>query len=270
MAYESDVHDTGNLVVRCTHVKGKRRAAVTEPVWTKPKPGSRRPRVSRDQIAAAALAIADAEGIDAVSMRRVAAEVGLGTMSLYHYVPSKHDLLTLIGDAIMTELILPDGELGNDWRTRLAQIARRTRSVWQRHPWAIGFLRDARLGPNGMRNLEQSLVAVADVPLGPADKLELVSLIEDYVLGFVLRSDLPEAGSDTHDWVPSTAAWITEQLQSGSFPHAEEVFGNPDPETVLRQLGAETNNEERFERGLTRLLDGIAPQLHDRTCSNVP
>lgn len=235
---------------------------MTEPVWTKREPGSRRPRVSREQIAAAALAIADAEGIDAVSMRRVAAEVGLGTMSLYHYVPSKHDLLTLIGDAIMTELILPEGELGDEWRTRLAQIARRTRSVWNRHPWAIGFLRDARLGPNGMRNLEQSLTAVADIPLSPSEKFELVSLIEDYVLGFVLRGDLPPGPGEKNDWVPAFAAWISGQLETGAFPHAQEVFGDPDAETVLRQLSAEINNDRRFERGLSRLLDGIALHLN--------
>jgi AcrR family transcriptional regulator len=239
---------------------------VTEPVWTKPAPGSRKRRVTRDQIAAAALAIADSEGIDKVSMRRVAAEFGLGTMSLYHYVPSKHDLLILIGDAIMDELILPEEDFGTDWRTRLAQIARHTRRVWRRHPWAISFLREARLGPNGMRNLEQSLTAVADLPLGPAEKLELVSLIEDFVLGFVLRhGDLNEEPAEEHDWVPAIAAWISEQLQTGSFPHAEEVFTNPDPESVLRQLGAEVNDDERFEHGLTRLLDGIALHLNPDT-----
>jgi AcrR family transcriptional regulator len=237
---------------------------MTEPLWTKPAPGKRQPRHTRAEIAAAALAIADTEGIDAVSMRRVAAEIGLGTMSLYHYVPSKHDLLTLIGDAIMTELILPEGELGDDWRSRLAQIARRTRTVWQRHPWATGFLRDARLGPNGMRNLEQSLDAVADIPLGPGEKLELVSLIEDYVLGFVLcHGDLHDEPADDTDWIPAIAVWISEQLDTGDFPRAQEVYGNPDPETVLRQLVAEADNDERFERGLTRLLDGIALHLQN-------
>jgi AcrR family transcriptional regulator len=234
---------------------------VTEPVWSKPAPGSRSPRISREHIAAAALAIADTEGIDAVSMRRVSAELGLGTMSLYYYVPSKHDLLTLIGDAIMSELILPEGELGDGWRARLTQIAHRTRSVWRRHPWAIGFLRDARLGPNGMRNLEQSLAAVADVPLSPGRKFELVSLVEDYVLGFVLRGDLPERPEDENAWVTAVANYISLQLESGSFPHAQEVFGDPDPETVLRQLGAGSSNEKRFEHGLQRLLDGIALEL---------
>jgi AcrR family transcriptional regulator len=245
---------------------------VTEPVWTKPPPGSRRPRVSREQIAAAALAIADAEGIDKVSMRRVAAEVGLGTMSLYHYAPSKHDLLVLIGDAIMNELILPEQQLDEggqaDWKTRLALIARHTRTVWRRHPWAFSFMSEVRLGPNGMRNLEQSLTAVADLPLGAAEKLDLVSAVEGFVVGFVLsHGDLKQEPSDRDDVVAALAAWVTEQLSTGSFPQAERVLADPDPETVIRQLSAESNNDERFERELTWLLDGI--DLHLSQSANV-
>jgi AcrR family transcriptional regulator len=236
-----------------------------EPVWTKVAPGARKPRVSRDQVAAAALAIAEAEGIEAVSMRRVAAEVGLGTMSLYHYAPSKRDLLALVSDAILGELILPESELGDDWRTRLAQITRRARSVWERRRWAIGSLGNAPpFGPNGMRNLEQSLAAVADLPLEPAEKLNLVHLIQDYVLGFVLGDFNPEPAAKGR-WAPVIGWYIAEQLQTGSFPHAHAVFGNPDPETVLRQLTSEANNDERFEAGLACLLDGIALRLHNRT-----
>jgi hypothetical protein len=110
-----------------------------------------------------------------------------------------------------------------------------------------------------MRNLEQSLTAVADLPLGPGEKLELVSIVEDFVLGFVLRhGDLKDVPVETQDWVPAVATWITEQLQTGSFPYAEEVFNNPDPGTVLREHGAKASDDDRFEHGLTRLLDGIA------------
>ena len=85
-------------------------------IWDRPEPGSRRPRHTREQIAAAALAIADREGFEAVSMRRVAAEVGAGTMTLYHYVRTKDDLIDLMDDAIMGEVLIPDGELPATWR----------------------------------------------------------------------------------------------------------------------------------------------------------
>ena len=83
----------------------------TRPIWVRPEPGTRRARFSREQIAAAALAIADAEGFEAVSMRRIAAQLGAGTMSLYRYISTKDDLVTLMDDALMGESLVPEGEL---------------------------------------------------------------------------------------------------------------------------------------------------------------
>ena len=85
-------------------------------IWTRPEPGSRKPRFSRDDIAQAALRIADTEGFDALSMRRLAAELDAGTMTLYHYVQTKDELLTLVNDAVMGELLIPADELPTDWR----------------------------------------------------------------------------------------------------------------------------------------------------------
>ncbi len=70
-------------------------------VWTRPGPGSRKPLFSRDEIAAAAVKIADEEGFDALSMRRLAAELDAGTMTLYHYVKTKDELLSLVSDRLM-------------------------------------------------------------------------------------------------------------------------------------------------------------------------
>src|SRR4051794_1897561 len=105
-----------------------------EPIWTQPPPGQRRPRYTREQIAQAALSIADADGYDAVSMRRVAAELGAGTMTLYHYVRTKDDLRALMDDAIMSEVLVPDGELSADWRGAIAENARRPYPALRRPP----------------------------------------------------------------------------------------------------------------------------------------
>src|SRR4051794_35051184 len=114
------------------------------PIWLRPEPGTRRPRFTRAQIAATALAIADADGFEAVSMRRVAAELGAGTMTLYHYVTTKDDLLALMDDAIMAEVLVPDDELPlDDWRTAVSMISRNSRDAFVRHPWAIDALRGA-------------------------------------------------------------------------------------------------------------------------------
>jgi hypothetical protein len=184
-------------------------------------------------------------------------------MTLYHYVPTKGDLLALMDNAIMAELLVPDGELAVDWRTAVTQIARRSRAALRRHPWAISGLRDARIGPNGMRHFEQSLAAVAGVPLDGAGKTEVMSLVDTYVLGFVIHEDI-EPAELAGESLPAIAAYVAAQLETGEFPHIEELLGDDDPEAVIRRLFSEAwaTIDERFERGLERLLDGIALHLH--------
>ena len=92
-------------------------------------------RLSRQKIAAVALAIADQEGFEAVSMRRVAEELKVGTMSLYYYVKTKDDLIRAMDDALMGEALLPS--LPKGWRRALLAIAKRTHAIFIRHPWAL-------------------------------------------------------------------------------------------------------------------------------------
>ncbi len=197
-------------------------------------------------------------------MRRLARTLGAGTMTLYHYVPTKHDLLTLMDDAVAAELLIPDAELAPGWREALAQIARRSRAAFRRHPWLISTQLDgdARVGPNGMRHIEQSLAAVADTPLSNEEKLELISLVDDYAFGFTLRNDVGEEFTD--EWIHSVGGYLAEQLLTDDFPHVREFVGNDDPETAVRRFAAATTADERFERGLTRLFDGVELWLSRR------
>src|SRR5919198_5201141 len=168
--------------------RGRRGRGEDQPIWVRPEPGERRPAYTREQIAETAIAIADAEGFEAVSMRRIAAELGAGTMTLYYYVRTKDELIALMDDAIMGELIIPDGELPDGWRDGIAEIARRTHAIFVRHPWSLESLRNAEGGPNGFRHVEQSLAVAARTGL-PADQLlELTLLIDDYVFGQVIRT----------------------------------------------------------------------------------
>src|ERR671924_315257 len=107
------------------------------PILARPAPGERKPAHTRERIAQAALKIADEDGFEAVTMRRVAAELGAGTMTLYHYVRNKRELAALMDDAVMGELLVPEEELADDWREGLAQIARRTYQCFLRHPWSF-------------------------------------------------------------------------------------------------------------------------------------
>src|SRR4051812_35737630 len=245
---------------RARPVTGRSDRGRAEPIWTRPPPGSRRPRYTREQIAAAALQIADGEGIEAVSMRRVASELGAGTMTLYHYVRTKADLIALMDDAIMAELLVPDGELPADWRGALTAIARRSREAFRRHPWTLTAMQESEGegGPNGMRHFEQSLAAVAGTGLSLERRLEIIAVVDDYVYGFAMRAAGVHA-ADAADHVPAALVdYVEAQLATGEYPHMAEIVGTGDTAAAFAHMLSVMFDEGRFERGLARLLDGIA------------
>jgi AcrR family transcriptional regulator len=232
-----------------------------EPIWARPEPGVRRAGYTRDQIAKTALAIADSEGFDAVSMRRVASELGAGTMTLYHYVRNKDELIDLMDDAMMAEVIVPDDELPSTWREALAEIARRSRSAWERHKWAKDQPPGVTIGPNGMRHFEQSLEAVAGTDLGWLDKVEIINMVDDYVVGYILGQG--EAGGATTEelrekWVEPMSRYLDVQLESGDFPNVQAMTDELGGTRAAIDSFIDTiGNDQHFERGLGRLLDGI-------------
>jgi hypothetical protein len=168
-----------------------------------------------------------------------------------------------VGHPVHGESLIPDGELPADWREALAMIARYTRAALLRHPWAVQALQgggaagqDGAFGPNGIRHFEQSLAAVADAPLDTAAKLDLITLVDDYVFGHVLRAGEQQARSAGGDQehAAEIAGYIQRQIATGQFPHLERLTHDPAAQTLADpgRLG------ERFERGLGALLDGAA------------
>jgi AcrR family transcriptional regulator len=242
----------------------------SQPIWLRPAPGERRPTLSRERIVATALQIADAEGFEAVSMRRIASELGAGTMTLYHYVKTKDELIALVGDAIMGELLIPADELPDDWRDGMAEIARRTRGVFARHPWILEHIdeqSDDGAGPNTLRHVEQSIAVASRTGLDIDGQLELTALIDDYVFGYVMRA---RQGFGFSEDDPAAArrldamiAYLETQLQTGEFPHLA-AFSGDDPRAAFTRVAQLGSDEQRFERGLARLLDGIALDLERR------
>jgi AcrR family transcriptional regulator len=247
--------------------RGRRRTEPVEPIWIRPEPTGRRAPRSRDDIAEAAVAVADADGLEAVSMRRVASELGLGTMSLYHYIRSKDELLDLMGDRIMGGQLVDDADLEGGWREALTAIAQATRRNFERHPWMGGAMspRPSTIpGPNALRHVDQSLAAVADLGLDVPAQMEIIAVVDDYVIGFVVRSlrvAEHEEGLDEDTvaaWMEATFGHLRAQIESGEFPHLQRaVEANRAAGGNDEDLGRMASSEERFERGLELLLDGI-------------
>jgi AcrR family transcriptional regulator len=232
-------------------------------IWTRPEPGTRRPKFTRDQIASTALAIADAEGFAAVSMRRIASDLGAGTMTLYYYVRTKDELVALMDDAIMGEVPVPAEEFPTHWYDALIAIGTRTWEVMMRHPWAPYSLQNAMPGPNAMRHFEQSLAAVAETDLDPAGKFTLLAMVDDYVHGNALRSaEVRERTAAPDDEaVKAAMAFAERQLATGEFPHTEALFGGVHPRDAFGELIGGRSERDRFLNGLTTLLDGAAARL---------
>jgi AcrR family transcriptional regulator len=251
--------------------RGRHRNEPFEPIWARPEPTGRRAPRSRDDIAAAAIAVADAEGIDAVSMRRVAAELGLGTMSLYHYVRSKDELFDLMSDGIMGGQLVDDAELQKGWRAGLTAIAHATRRNFERHPWLGDAMRPRPStvpGPNALRHVDQSLAAVADTGLDVQGQMDLIAAVDDYVIGYTFRAQRfaeEEAHAPDEDWLAELFAHMRSRIEGGDYPHLQRALeANRAEGRSDEELARMATDERRFERGLERLLDGIEVELKRR------
>ena len=205
-------------------------------------------------------------------MRRVARELGLGTMSLYHYVRGKDELLDLMSDAILGGQIVDDAELQKGWRAGLRAIAFATRANFERHPWLMGAMHPrprAIPGPNSLRHFDQSVAAVADTGVDVKTQMEIVALVDDYVFGFVLRASLAtfEAREEEAEpgWMQAVFDYMWGELETGAYPNiariaeANRAAGGRDEDLAEMAL-----DQGRFERGLDRLLDGVEVELKRR------
>jgi AcrR family transcriptional regulator len=238
-------------------------------IWLRPEPNERRPRLRREQITATAVRIADAEGFQAVTMKRIATELGAGTMTLYYYVRTKADLVALMQDAILADLLIPDNQLPSNWREAVTIIAQRTRDVLLAHPWSIASLDDAQFGPNAMRHIEQSLAALDDLDLDPTAKLSLWAIVDDYVFGSALHTIETRTRTAQAQHNPQLLAdaitFGQQQLATGQFPRLAALYqqqsgSGPATSHDRGSTGIPTTADQladQFEHGLTALLDGL-------------
>ncbi|HVO54523.1 MAG TPA: TetR/AcrR family transcriptional regulator C-terminal domain-containing protein [Solirubrobacterales bacterium] len=228
-------------------------------IWLREEPSARRPSHTRPEIARAAIEIADEEGFDAVSMRRVAQRLGAGTMTLYHYVRNKDELIMLMVDEMMGEILIPDDQLAEGWRQALTQIATRSRDAFIAHRWVLDGIEGGEIGPNAMRHFEQSLQAVASLDLDQTLVFEVIGQVDDYVFGYALR-ELQERQENERGWSPDVVAFLQRELDTGEYPLIRQYLGEDASAGIERVLEL-FSGKGRFERGLKRLLDGIEADL---------
>lgn len=229
--------------------------------------------LSRDEIVRVAIEVADAEGADAVTMRRIARELNAGTMSLYWHIASKEELLDLMIDEIQGRRQLP--ELTGDWRQDMHALAINTRLSLHQHLWMMDFIGGRPpTGPKSLRNLERVLASFDGLGLNSAAAVDIVTTVGTYVLGAVLR-EVQERNNEsfrdqqfaglTEDEIQQVLAEFTERVRaSGRYPRLLAMLDDRhDPDA------AETR-DARFEFGLECLLDGIAAHLPARPATQAP
>ncbi len=220
--------------------------------------------ITAETIVATAIAIADAEGLAGVSMRRVAIQLGVATMALYRHVRGKNNLLQLMADIVLAQAHLPEKPpLG--WRAQLELVARLQWMGYRRHPWLariISMTRPSALA-NGMLHTEWALSAVDGLDLDANTRLHLVVNLFAYVRGCATNVEMElESEQDTgltdDQWLEAQGAHFARVLESGRYPRLARVVASPDVDLDVDTL---------FDFGLERLLDGYAAVIegpHER------
>ncbi|MEV4498056.1 TetR/AcrR family transcriptional regulator [Micromonospora arborensis] len=236
-------------------------------LWRTREPTSRSagPGLSVDRIVRAAVEIADVEGIDALTMRRVSEALGVGTMSVYTYVPGKAELLDVMVDVLYGGMARP-AEIPGGWRARLEQIARENLKLYQAHPWLLRAETSRPvLGPNLLAKYDYELAAVAGIGLDDVEMDSVLTLVLGHVRSAArVALDMVnlerETGMTDNQWWQSHAPWLEKFMKSGSYPTAARV-GTAAGEAH----GAAYGPEYAFEFGLQRVLDGIAVIVAERS-----
>ncbi|WP_372408686.1 TetR/AcrR family transcriptional regulator [Streptomyces luteireticuli] len=231
-------------------------------VWTRPRRGRReQPALSREQIVSTALELLDAEGVAALSMRKLGTRLNAGATSMYTHVANKDELVELVVDAVYGEVEVPAPGAPDDWRDATVRCAHSLRSTILRHPWmasVAGELGVTQLGPNVMR-LSEGMLALfetAGLPAGEADLA--VSTLTSYVMGITTAeaawlTTLARHGQSEREWMESL--WPAAEEAADGHPQLLVHYAS------LRHKDPRETREEKFDYGLRMVLDGLEARL---------
>jgi DNA-binding transcriptional regulator YhcF (GntR family) len=243
-----DTKPGAGTVVRSAHV-------------TRPQKAAPEPDLSRDRIVRAAIAVADAEGLPMVSMRRVATDLGVATMSLYRHVSSKDDLVLYMADTVFGEQPFPQ-QAPPGWRACLELAARLMWTICRRHPWAAEALSMTRprVSPNLLAYTEWVLAVLRRFDMSMDEMMYTHLNLYGHVRGLAmtLQSETQarqDTGMTHQEWMETEEPALVNLLATGRYPAMAAIFtGEFDYEL-----------DKVFEYGLRLLLDGVERQLRDYT-----
>jgi len=233
-------------------------------IWLRPEVTGRgrAPGYSRAQIAKAAIAVADAEGLEAASMRKVATEIGAGPMSLYRYVRNKDELHVLMADAVLQEdwrswETMPEP----DWEQSLRRMAGNLRRLVLAHPWwADVMMRGPIFGPTIMRMVDVTLAGLDGLGLDIDEMMDVADIVRTFAVGHAQQEAhatkaMAASGAADHagmhpDWHP----YVLSLIESGELPYVRRIV-------LEAHAPHESDPQVPFERGLGRIIAGIAATL---------
>jgi AcrR family transcriptional regulator len=200
--------------------------------------------LTREQVVDAAVRLLEHDGYAGLSMRRVAQELGVGTMSLYWHVADRDELLDLVFDRVVRLQVLD--EVPADWRAALGRIAHAALKLYDENPWLLDLVPRPTVGVVVLQHVEQSIAATVSMGLSFEERMTAVSALDDYVLGHVLRR---------HNWPdedgpPALSEEARRRLAAGDFPLYAEVADDIAAQDAYASAQA-------FDRGLALILDGI-------------
>ncbi|MEU3171492.1 TetR/AcrR family transcriptional regulator [Streptomyces sp. NPDC007000] len=225
-----------------------------------PKPG-----LTLDRVVEAAVEVTDREGLGALSMRRIATELGTGTMSLYRYVPGKAELLDLMLDRVQRPSEDPADLGAGDWRSALEALGRATLALYRRHPWLLEVNQSRPiLGPSALDGMEKVLTRIKPMNLSDPELVSAIVMIDGYVVG-AARTQLYGAEAEHRSGLTDAQFWeaqrpaLEKAMLSGRYP-------------VLASLSEDTfgSDFDHFEFGLQRILDGLEVFVTARTAKGSP
>jgi AcrR family transcriptional regulator len=223
-----------------------------------------KPTLNLEQIVDPAVEIADADGVDGLSMRRLARELGVGTMSLYRYIPDKSVLLDLMLDRVSDPAQHEHDLSARSWREVLRLVAWEGRSLYLRHPWLlqVNWTRPV-LGPNSVAGLEVVMAGLADLAFSDREKIMVMSALDAYANGMVRQQIMyenaaEETGIGEEEFWGAQLPTLERAMASGNYPTM----------AAMAEDSFEGGWEETFALGLGHLLDGIAADVERRTGSS--
>lgn len=202
--------------------------------------------LSKERVLRAGVALADREGLDALTMRRLAREVGAGAMTLYHYVANKDDLLDGMVDVVFSEIDLPAADAG--WRTAMRLRATSVREALARHPWATGLMElRTKPGPVSLRHHEAVLDCLREAGFSIADATHAYWLIDSYIYGFAIQEASLPFG--TPEELAEMAEIVLPRVPAAEYPRLNEA--------AAASLESGYDYTDEFEFGLELILDGL-------------